>query len=83
VIACVPTGGTAGPLVGVGSDGRGNTDGDVTGGADVTRGDSLNGLAGFTAAELGGPVKGDGAPVSWVLAGVDGGADCKAAAWLR
>jgi hypothetical protein len=75
VTACVPSGGTDGPLVGDGADG--DTDGDGTGGADVTDGDPLPGFGGTSdagptvAAELTGVAE-VGALGSCVLAGADG-----------
>jgi hypothetical protein len=77
----VPSGGTAGPLVGDGAAGDRDTDGDETGGADVTDGDPLIGPVGLTGAELAGAAE-SGARLNCVLAGADGAADCTAPAWL-
>jgi hypothetical protein len=70
VTAWAPRGGTLVPVVGdgVGAD----VDGDVTGGADVTDGEPLIRSVGVADAELAGA---DGALLSCVLAGADGGPD--------
>ena len=68
-------------MLGAGAGEGADPDG-ATDGADVTDGDPLTGLAGFTEAEVAGPVE-VGALVSCVLAGTEGGLDCTAPAWLR